>query len=103
MGLSLLEEVEHVYARVTAQDADPWRAKLERLRGRIGDDGVERITTQTVFDFLQVPPRHRSTPAHHRLCSLMVDLGWTSMRIRGLNCGGRKDRARGYVRRPKVP
>jgi hypothetical protein len=34
---------------------DVWRLRLERVRGKIGGDGVERISTQALFDLLEVP------------------------------------------------
>lgn len=43
-----------------AQQADPWYTRLERAHGKLGDDGVERISTQTLFDILEVPQRGRS-------------------------------------------
>lgn len=42
---------------LTARDADPWRLRLERLRGKVDADGIERVTTQTVFDILEIPQR----------------------------------------------
>jgi hypothetical protein len=36
------------------QVLDPWRLRLERLRGKVGDDGIERISTKTLFDHLEV-------------------------------------------------
>ena len=50
--------------KLTAQNSDPWRPPLEQLQGKIGDDGIERITTQLVFDVLEVPmqPRRRRLP-----------------------------------------
>lgn len=32
-----------------------WQLRLEGLKGKIWDDGIERISTQTVFDILEVP------------------------------------------------
>jgi hypothetical protein len=64
---------------------DPWALPLERLRGKVGDDGIERITTQTVFDTLEVPQRSRGAGACRRLARLMTGLGWTTVRVRGLN------------------
>jgi hypothetical protein len=97
---ALLQRVELIKAKTRARDADPWRAKLARLRGTIGNDGLERANTAVIYDFLQVPPRSRGTPANRRLCSLLTELGWVATRITGSNCGGRKDRVRGYVRHP---
>ena len=42
-----------------AENVDPWRHTLERVRGKIGDDGIERVTTQLLFDILEVPQRSR--------------------------------------------
>ena len=47
--------LESACAKRVARDADPWRAPLQRLKGRVDDDGVERITTQLVLDILEVP------------------------------------------------
>jgi hypothetical protein len=49
-----------------AQPVDPWRLPLERLRGRVGDDGVERVATQIIFDVLNVPQRGRGAGACRR-------------------------------------
>jgi hypothetical protein len=48
---------------------DPWRLRLEGLKGKKWDDGIERISTQTVFD-----------------------------KARGLTPGGFRDQVRGYAR-----
>lgn len=76
---------------------DPWEATLRKLKGRVGPDGVERISTTDVFDALEVPMRRRSGQAV-RLSQLMRRLGWASIRARGLNPGSYRDRVRGYAR-----
>ena len=43
----------------TAADKDPWEPVLLKLKGRVGHDGVERISTTDVFDELEVPMRSR--------------------------------------------
>ena len=86
-----------MYAEMAARNADPWRLRLER-RGKIGDDGIERITTQTVFDILEIPQRNRSTSACRRLAKLVTELGWTAVRVRGLTRGGYLEQVRGYCR-----
>jgi hypothetical protein len=51
-------------ARKKAQKpTDPWHLHLEGLRGKIWDDGIEPISTQTVFDALggRIAP---ARPAH---------------------------------------
>src|SRR6516225_5241661 len=52
-----------------AAPVDPWRLPLERLHGKIGDDGVERIATQVIFDVLEVPQRARGAGACRRLAT----------------------------------
>ena len=53
--VSFIEKLKQAQADLAAQNADQWRPPLERLHGKIRDDGVERITTQLVFDILEVP------------------------------------------------
>jgi hypothetical protein len=96
--VSFIEKLRQAQAEATAQRADPWRLPLERLHGKIGDDGVERITTQLLFDFLEVPQRSRGAGACRRLAKLMAELGWTAVRVRGLARGGYLEQVRGYAR-----
>ena len=100
MMLTLLEEFRQARAERAARDADPWRLPLERVHGKIGDDGVERITTQLLFDILEVPQRSRGAGACRRLAKLMAELGWTAVRVRGLTRGGYLEQVRGYCRQP---
>ena len=86
--VSLIEKLRQARAERTARDAEPWRLPLERLHGKIGDDGIERITTQLLFDILEVPQRSRGAGACRRLAKLMAELGWTAVRVRGLTRGG---------------
>jgi hypothetical protein len=81
--MSWLDRLERARAEVIARDADPWRLPLERLRGQIGDDGIERVTTQVVLDVLEIPQRARRAGTYRRLAKLMADLGWTAVRVRG--------------------
>ena len=37
-----------------ARPVDPWRLRLERVRGATGFDGLERISTQTLMDVLEI-------------------------------------------------
>jgi hypothetical protein len=76
---------------------DAWEATLRKLKGRISHDGIERISTNDVFDFLEVPIRRRPSETI-RLSRVMRKLGWSSIRARGLNPGSYRDRVRGYAR-----
>ena len=44
-----------------AESADPWRLRLERVRGKVDFfDKLERISCQTLLDLLEVPQRNRT-------------------------------------------
>jgi hypothetical protein len=90
--------LERAKAEAQAENAEPWRVRLERLRGKVGDDGIERITTQAVFDILEVPQRSRGAGACRRLAAVMRDLGWSPIKARGLNQRGLREQIRGYAR-----
>ena len=85
-------------AKIAAPAADAWQLRLERVRGKIGDDGIERISTQTLFDHLEVLQRSRGAGACRRLARVMRDLGWTPVRVRDLTRGGYLEQVRGYCR-----
>ena len=95
--MALLDRLR-VESLAVEQPADPWRLPFERVRGKIGDDGIERITTQTLFDTLEVLQRSRGAGASRRLAKLMIELGWSPVRVRGLTRGGYIEQVRGYVR-----
>src|SRR5258706_7512236 len=94
---SLMAKLREAIAEV-ATPVDPWELRLERLRGQIGDDGIERVSTQHVFDVLEVPQRSRGSGACRRLAKVMVELGWTPVRVRDLTRGGYLEQVRGYAR-----
>jgi hypothetical protein len=78
--------------------ADPWLAPLHRVRGKVEFDGMERVSSQSLLDVLEVPQRSRTAGTYRRLARLMAALGWTAVRVRDLNRGGWKEQIRGYVR-----
>ena len=78
--------------------ADPWLAPLHRIRGKVEFDGLERVSSQTLLDMLEVPQRSRTAGIYRRLAKLMAELGWTAVRVRDLTRGGYKEQVRGYVR-----
>ena len=97
--MSWLGKLKQAQAELAARDTDPWWLPLERLRGKVGDDGIERITTQILLDILEIPQRSRGAGACRRLAKLMTELGWTAVRVRDLTRGGYKEQVRGYVRK----
>jgi hypothetical protein len=99
LGMSWLEKLRQAQSEMAARSAaDPWKLRLERMRGKIDYDGLERLTTQSLFDVLEVPQRSRTAGACRRLAAVMTELGWTAVRVRGLTPGGYREQVRGYCR-----
>lgn len=96
--MSFLSDLRKAQAEAAQPARDTWALRLERVRGQIGDDGIERITTQAVFDILEAPQRGRRAGACRRLAKVMTQLGWTAVRVRGLTRGGYLEQVRGYAR-----
>jgi hypothetical protein len=95
---ALLTRLHAAQAERAAPNGDPWALPLGRVGGQIGDDGIERVTTQHLFDLLQVEQRSRGAGACRRLALVMTELGWTAVRVRGLTRGGYREQVRGYAR-----
>ncbi|MGB8016839.1 MAG: hypothetical protein WCF80_13300, partial [Pseudolabrys sp.] len=96
--MAYLTKLHEAEAEIAAPNSDPWRLPLERVRGKAGDDGIERVTTQMLFDILDVPQRSRGAGACRRLAKIMAELGWTAVRVRDLTRGGYLEQVRGYAR-----
>lgn len=96
--MGFIDLLRQSQAKAAARLADPWLLPLQRVRGKVGDDGIERVTTQILFDILEVPQRSRAAGACRRLAKLMAELGWTAMRVRGLTRGAYLEQVRGYAR-----
>jgi hypothetical protein len=90
-----VERLRRAKSQAFAQSADPWRLRIERVRGKTGYDGVERVSTQDVFDFLEVHQRARTAGAGRRPATLMRELAWTPIKARGMTQSGFKDQVRG--------
>jgi hypothetical protein len=99
--VSFLERMKAAQAEA-AQPIDPWRLRLERVRGTTGFDGLERISSQKLLDILEVEQRQRTAGTYRRLAKLMAELGWTAVRVRDLTRGGYKEQVRGYVRNDRA-
>ena len=96
--MSWLGKLDKARSETQARRTDPWRLRLERLRGNVCDDGIERISTQAVFDDLEVLQSNRGPGACRRLAELMRQLGWSPIKARGLNQRGLLEQIRGYAR-----
>jgi hypothetical protein len=96
--VSWLDKLEKAKVEMAAWNVDPWRLRLERVRGKIDYDGLERVSSQTLLDILEVPQRRRTAGAYRQLAKIMAELGWTAVRVRDLTRGGYKEQVRGYCR-----
>ena len=99
--MAFLKELKQSREEVRTRNADPWRLRLEGVRGKVGDDGIERVSTQTLFDVLEVGQRGRTAGACRRVAKLMRELGWHTIKARGLTPTGLRDQIRGYARDQK--
>ena len=99
-ALSFRERIREEEAKAAATEvADPWRLALERVRGKIDFfDGLERVSSQTLLDLLEVPQRNRTAGTFRRLAKVMAELGWTAVRVRDLTREGFLEQIRGYCR-----
>jgi hypothetical protein len=95
--MSLLGQLKAARAELETP-ADPWLTPLQRVRGKAELDGLERVSSQSLLDMLEVPQRGRTAGTYRRLAKLMAELGWTAVRVRDLTRGGYKEQIRGYVR-----
>jgi hypothetical protein len=85
-------------AEAVAPKGDPWRLRLERVRGKGDYDQIERVSTQTLLDLLEVPQRGRNAAVCRRLATLMRELGWTPIKARGTTQNGFRNQVRGWAR-----
>jgi len=96
--MSWHSKLERAKAALAARDAEPWLARLERVQGKIDFDGLERLSSQTLMDILEIPQRNRRAGTYRRLARVMAQLGWTAVRVRDMTRGGYKEQVRGYCR-----
>jgi hypothetical protein len=64
---------------------------------------LERISSQTLLDLLEVPQRNRTAGTFRRLSKVMTELGWSAVRVRGLTRGAYLEQVRGYCREASGP
>ena len=98
-ALSFRERLREAAKSAAAENIDPWRLTLARVRGKVDFfDGLERISSQTLLDLLEVPQRNRTAGTFRRLAKVMTELGWTASRVRDLTRGGYKEQVRGFCK-----
>jgi hypothetical protein len=96
--MSWLGKLEKAKVEIAARNGDPWKLRLERVIGKSDYDGLNRVSSQTLMDILEVPQHSRRAPVFRRVAKLMAELGWTAVRVRDLTRGGYKEQVRGYAR-----
>jgi hypothetical protein len=84
--------------QVQRKKEEPWLDALRNVCGQVGRDGVERISTEGLFDLLELPAARRKLPAQKRLSKVMRELNWSAIRMRNFNRGGYREQVRGYAR-----
>src|SRR5215469_6803386 len=97
---SFIETLRQEEAKsAAAETVDPWPLTLQRVRGKVDlYDRLERVSSQTLLDLLEVPQRNRTAGTYRRLSKLMTELGWRAVRVRDLTRVGYKEQVRGYCR-----
>ncbi len=97
--MSLLTKLKTAQAEIAARSADhPWKLRLQRVQGKVDYDGLERVSTQTLLDILEVPQNRRTAGTYRLLARVMAELGWTAVRVRDMTRGGYLEQVRGYCR-----
>ena len=103
-SLTFRDRMHEAAKAAAAEIVDPWQLRLERVRGKIDFfDRLERISSQTLLDLLEVPQRNRTAGTFRRLGRVMTELGWTAVRVRDLTRGGYKEQVRRYCREARGP
>ena len=98
-ALTFKQRMEEAAKASAAEAADPWQLTLARVRGNVDFvDRLERVSSQTLLDLLEVPQRNRTAGTYRRLSKVMAELNWTATRVRDLARGGYKEQVRGYCR-----
>jgi hypothetical protein len=101
-ALTFRQKLEEAGKASAVEATDPWRSRLERVRGKLDFfDRLERISSQTLLDVLEVPQRNRTAATFRRLAKVMAELNWTAVRVRDLTRGGYLESIRGYCRQPR--
>lgn len=98
VGFPYMSFIERLKAAKSVGFSDPWQCQLKAARGNVGLDGVERLSTNAVFDFLDLPAFKRTPEAAKRVRLIMTCLGWIPVRARHLTSNGHRSRVRGYAR-----
>ena len=97
---SFIERLREAKSKI--EPFDPLTELLRSVKGSVGSDRIERISSEAIFEALEVPPFKRTPEAAKQLKLSMSKLGWTAVRARFATSRGRAARIRGYARMAKV-
>jgi len=93
---SFVEQLRQAVANL--KPSDPWSERLRKLRGRVGNDGVERLSTDAIYEALDLSLFQRTPEAGKRIKAILLEIGWTPVRSRHVTSNGHASRVRGYAR-----
>jgi hypothetical protein len=82
---------------VRAPVLDPGACALNERAVRSVRTPWSGLSTQSLFDLLEVPQRSRNAGAARRLAKTMRELGWAPIKARGMTPGGFTNQVRGYA------
>lgn len=83
----------------TLTTSDEWKPILIKAKGTVGLSNIERVSTEALFDLIDLPKVKRTPEAAKRLRRIMEELGWVATRAPSrITQRGRAGRVRGYSR-----
>jgi hypothetical protein len=97
-SLTFRQRMEEAAKAAAAEPTDAWRLQLEAVRGKVDlCDGLERVSSQTLLDLLEVPQRQRTAGTFRRLAKVIAELGWIAVRVRDLTRGATRSKCEATV------
>jgi hypothetical protein len=76
----------------------PVEDRIAQVRGTIGPDGVERISSQQLANVLALEPKERTPATWRTIAAAMAQHGWTPVRYRDVGRSGHREQLRGFAR-----
>ncbi len=80
------------------QRPHPFTDRVSQVRGTVGPDGVERISSQRLADVLGLEPKERTPSMWRDIRTAMCEQGWTAVRFRTVGGRGHHQQVRGFAR-----
>ncbi len=83
------------------QRPHPLTDRVSEVRGTVGPDGLERISSQRLADVLGLEPKERTASMWREIRMGMCEQGWTAVRFRAIGGRGHHQHVRGFARPAK--